>query len=389
MRIDHIATPIEYSAPQHVRDIVAGIGRTEDVRFSPSNRRLALAGFIKNKIAVLDVSISACQESTTVALTGAAAISSAYLKGPHGLDFIDDERLLVANRDGRACIFELPPGLAGSHELAPLAIIGDDIRTPGSVAVVRREQGVCEALICNNYAHRVTRHLLDAGAGYSIKGREVLLKKWLHIPDGICVSNEGQWIAVSNHTTRTVLLYENNPSLNASSDPHGVLRRAKYPHGLRFTSDDRYIVVAGGGSPCLNIYAKGDSTWHGVRDPLLSVRVLTKEAYLRGRHNPMEGGPKGVDIHSPTNTLVTTCESQPLAFFDLATILGAAPVSGMHSAGEARTEDSGYVRFEDRLHNRKPLKVSYELHRGQIAAAIEWCFDRARASVRTLLSLTS
>jgi hypothetical protein len=229
---------------------------------------------------------------------------------------------------------------------------------------------------------------LDAGAGYSIMGREVLLKKWLHIPDGICVSNERQWIAVSNHATRTVLLYENNPSLNGSSDPHGVLRRTKYPHGLRFTSDDRYIVVAGGGSPCLNIYAKGDSTWHGVRDPLLSVRVLTEEAYLRGRHNPMEGGPKGVDIHSPTNTLVTTSESQPLAFFDLATILGAAPVSAMRSAGETRAEDSSYWFFEGWRRHRKSSKVNYALHRARTAAAIEWCFDRVLKSVRTIWNPT-
>lgn len=389
MRVHHVASPIEYSAPRHVRDIVASIGRTEDIRFSPSNRRLALAGFIKNRIAIFEVSISVREGSTSVALTAGTVISSAFLKGPHGLDFIDEARLLVANRDGRACIFEVHPGLAGNHELAPIAIMGDDIRTPGSVAVVRKERGVCEVLICNNYAHRVTRHLVDASAGCSINGREVLLKKWLHVPDGVCVSSGRQWIAVSNHTTRTVLLYENNSSLNGSSDPQGVLRRTKYPHGLRFTSDDRHILVAGGGSPFLNIYSRGNATWRGVRDPLLSVRVLTEEAYLRGRHNPMEGGPKGIDIHGPTNTLVTTCESQPLAFFDLTTILGAAPGSRTSNAGEARTEDSSCLLSEDRLRNQKSLTVSNELHRGQIAAGIGWCLDRARASVRTLLSLTS
>jgi hypothetical protein len=40
-----IAPEIDYDAPQHVRDAVVALGRTEDVKFSPSNRRMAVAGF--------------------------------------------------------------------------------------------------------------------------------------------------------------------------------------------------------------------------------------------------------------------------------------------------------------------------------------------------------
>ena len=125
-------------------------------------------------------------------------------------DFIDDENILVANREGEPCIFKLPLGATGNYELEPLAVIrSDEILAPGSCAVINTENGLCEALICNNYAHRVTSHLLDSNAGYSTKSDKVLLRRWLDIPDGICVSKDTQWIAVSNHNTHAVLLYKN------------------------------------------------------------------------------------------------------------------------------------------------------------------------------------
>jgi DNA-binding beta-propeller fold protein YncE len=361
MQIDHVVHKIDYTASQHVRDVVASLGRTEDVRFSPSNRRLAVAEFGKNKITVFEVSIAASQNLKNISLIGVAEISSAYLSCPHGLDFIDDEKILVTSREGQACIFELPLGAMGSYELAPLAVIRSaDVLTPGSVAVIRKEEGLYEALICNNYAHSVTRHLLNLDARYSINNDEVLLKKWLDIPDGICVSREKLWIAVSNHGTKAVLVYENNASLNVLSGPVGILRRTNYPHGLRFTSDGRFILVADAGSPHVNIYETNDSDWRGVRDPLLSFRVLKNEDFLRGRHNREEGGPKGIDINNANNIFVTTCESQPLAFFDLAAVLESSCFGGT-----GVTSSFNYVGGKS-AHNWLPdqsaLEVNCELH---------------------------
>jgi DNA-binding beta-propeller fold protein YncE len=320
MQFDYLASPIAYSAPKHVHNAILSLGRTEDVRFSPSNQRLAVAAFLKNKITVFEISVTASDSSKSIALTGATNISSTFLNSPHGIDFIDDERIVVANRDGRVCIFELPPNAIESCELAPVAILKSDIiLTPGSVAVIRNGGGLCEALICNNYANCVTKHLLDLSDQYPPS--KVLLKQWLNVPDGISLSKERRWIAISNHGTHAVLLYENKPSLNALSAPDGILRRTNYPHGLRFTSDANFILVADAASPCVNIYEKGDTDWRGVRDPIRSIRVLNNEDFLRGRHNPEEGGPKGIDVHDAQRVLVTTCECQPLAFFDLAAVL--------------------------------------------------------------------
>src|SRR5262249_14332687 len=230
MQIDYLAHRIDYSASQHVLNAVLSLGRTEDIKFSPSNQRLAVAAFRKNKITVFEISVTASNSSKSIALTSATNISSTYLKSPHGIDFIDDERIIVANRDGQACIFELPPNAIETCELTPVAILkSDGIFTPGSVAVFRNEDGLCEALICNNSTNCVTRHLLDLREEETPS--KVLLKKWLDIPDGITLSKERRWIAISNHETHSVLLYENKPSLNALSAPDGILRSINYPHG--------------------------------------------------------------------------------------------------------------------------------------------------------------
>jgi inositol phosphorylceramide mannosyltransferase catalytic subunit len=383
VKTDYIAPQIDYTAPQCVRDVVASLGRTEDIRFSPSNRRLAIAEFLKNKITVFEVSISAGQNSKSIVLTSAAAISSPCLSSPHGLDFIDDERILVANRDGQACIFELPLGATGSHDLAPVAVIrSDDVSTPGSVVVTRRDDGLHEALICNNYVNKVTRHLLDLSAGYSVTNSEVLLKKWLNIPDGICVSKEKQWIAVSSHGTHAVLLYENNASLNKSSSPLGILRRITYPHGVRFTSDGRFALVADGGSPYVNIYEKGRSDWRGVRDPLLSFRILKSDDFSRGQfgrsgYNPEEGGAKGIDIHHAMNILAMTCERRALTFFDLAAILDDHRLGRREVPSSAKSaHKSPYLVRQNWRRARDGLEVSYQLYLRRIRSALRSVFWR-------------
>ena len=251
---------IDYWAPQHVRDAIASLGRTEDLRFSPSHRRLAVAGFSQNKITVFEVSIAGSENSKNIVLTAMADITSPYLKSPHGLDFIDDEKILVANRDGEACIFELPANPSGSFELVPSAIIrSEDIFTPGSVAVIRNDQSINEALICNNYSDCVTRHVLDSAVASATNKGEVLLWRAIAIPDGIGVSEAGEWIAVSNHGRGVVFVYRNNPSLNQLSLPVSILLGTNCPHGLRFASDDRFILVADAGSPLCECLREGRS----------------------------------------------------------------------------------------------------------------------------------
>lgn len=361
-----IAPEIDYDAPSHVRDAVASLGRTEDVRFSPSNRRMAVAGFGENKISVFDLSIETSGHSRRIAMTGVAEISSKHLDHPHGVDFIDDETIVVANRYGRPCVFRLPAGAAGRHQLEPVVVIeSDDISSPGSVAVVRNEPGPSEALICNNYVHTVTRHCLDLAAARSTKN-EILLGKWLDIPDSICVSTDRQWIAVSNHNSHAIFLYENDQSLDASARPDGILR-SYYPHGVRFTSDGRFILGASAGSPYVNVYEAGAAGWRGVRSPLMSFRVLDADDFTRGQDGRRaDGGAKGIDIDNAANVLVTTCEIRPLAFFDLAAVLEGATGLQRKANRPANSEASpskGWLRIQN------AVQIAYDLYLRQTSEA--------------------
>ena len=383
MHIEDVAPKIGFFGPQHVRKAVSSLERTEDVRFSPNNRRLAVAGFEKNTISVFEVSIADSLNSKCVILTDVAQFSSPCLNNPHGLDFIDDDNILVANRSGQACIFELPPNAAGSFELAPLAIIrSDNIQTPGSVAVLRNERGHHEALICNNYSHRITKHPLHLDHTTS-KG-EVLLKKWLNIPDGISVSKRGEWIAVSNHGTHAVLLYENASSLNELSSPIGILRGTDYPHGLRFTLDGRFIFVADAGAPYVNIYERRGSDWRGLHSPFLSMKVLDDEEFLRGRYNAEEGGPKGIEVNETLNVIVSTCESRPLDFFDLGAVLDGAYANRKKQPSRSATVGDKSAYRSICLRNLKVLAVRYQLNLWRIKKRVRYARNGFLRTVRRL-----
>ena len=318
---------IQYLAEQSVTDAVGALGRTEDVRFSPSERRLAVASFHRNRIVVFDIDIGSSSGATQVALTGGVELSSPALKLPHGLDFIDDDTLIVTSRGSDVALFKLPPGekIVRTYEVLPIARWSANGKThlnaPGSVAVTHVAEDLREVLICNNDGHTITRHLLDGDATGPIRNSEILLHKYLSVPDGVAMSRDRRWIAVSNHTTHNVLLYENSPTLNSEAEPSGILRGVRYPHGLRFSEDGRHLFVADAGAPYLHIYAQDPDQWGGVRHPLATVRVMDEAVFQRGRHNPEEGGPKGLDLDSSSNLLVVTSECQPLTFFNLPALL--------------------------------------------------------------------
>jgi len=55
--------------------------------------------------------------------------------------------------------------------------------------------------------------------------------------------------------------------------------------------------------------------------------VLDDDTFNRGRANPQEGGPKGLDLDRSGKVMAVTCEEQALAFFSLADVTGAEELS--------------------------------------------------------------
>ena len=317
---------VDYTPSPEVRRAIAGLGRTEDIRFSPNNRRLAIAEFDHNQIAVLDIEIGLHGRRPHVMLTGGVQVRSTSLKQPHGVDFIDDETIIVASRGGNVALFRLPEGTADVHTVdrVPFEVwpVGPTnfLETPGTVSVTALERGAYEVLVCDTTAHMVSRHVMDSGVGGRVQ-HDVLLRKSLLIPDGAAISPDRHWIAVSNHATHTVLMYENSTTLNPDAEPVGILRRVLAPHGLRFTSDGQHVLVADAEAPQIHVYSCERNDWRGVRNPSATVTIMDDETFRKGHSGPGQGGPKGVDIDAGSHIVAVTSHYQPLAFFHLATLL--------------------------------------------------------------------
>jgi DNA-binding beta-propeller fold protein YncE len=302
---------------------MANLGRTEDVQFSPNNRRLAIAGFKENKVLILDIKIKTAKSKILVLCEDWLEITSPSFNYPHGLFWIDSSTLIVANRGGEVPIIKIPSKKPDSKtvEIIPIETImrgRDLLHSPGSVSVSKISRDLYDAVICNNYAHNVSRHLLDGRNNFAPKGSCRLLAKGLDVPDSISHSHSGEWLAVSNHHTNSVFIFKNDNSLDDESEPIGTLQGMSYPHGLRFSHDDSYIFVADAGAPLVHVYKRDDRCWwSGNHLPVYDLRIIDDETFGRGRTNPQEGGPKGIDLSSDDHVLVASCEEEPIVFYDV------------------------------------------------------------------------
>ena len=313
---------ISFVPSDGVKTALANLGRTEDVQFSPDDRRLAIAGYNNSKILILDVKIKTAKDKILIKCEDWLEITSPSFDHPHGLFWIDGSTLIIANRSAEAPIIKIPSEKPDSRtvEIMPIETIRrgrDLLRSPGSVSVSKIGQDLYDVVICNNYANNVSRHLLDGRDNFALKGSCRLLAKGLDVPDGISHSHSGEWIAVSNHDKNAVFIYRNDNSVDEESEPTGKLRGMSYPHGLRFSHDDRYIFVADAGAPLVHVYKMDHRRWSGKHFPVHGLRVIDDEAFTRGHVNHSEGGPKGIALTGDDRILVASCEEEPIVFFDV------------------------------------------------------------------------
>jgi hypothetical protein len=315
---------LKYQATPEVQQMLSRMRRTEDLRLSPSGRLLAIAGFCSDRLILFRLRLETTAGIPEIRIMDYLQFTSPALSHPHGITFFDEHTVVIANRTGKVSFFRVPPmgDQQKSFNLKPLRVLGSSpftrLHSPGSLDTYKTGEGRYRLLICNNYADVVTEAEVRLNGSLSVRKHRVLLRKSLQIPDGICVSADRRWIAVSNHVPGTLYIYRNTPDLGVSSDPVAELRGMDCPHGVRFTDDGRKIVVVDSADPTLCVYACGAGGWSGTMRPEKVVRVLDDETFQRGRYNVEEGGPKGIDINEAAGILAMTCEHQPLTFYDLA-----------------------------------------------------------------------
>jgi hypothetical protein len=334
-----------YDAPAAVHDVIATIGRTEDISLSPDNRRLVILDYFGRRLFVFSIRIESAAPSPRVTLPDFAVMASDSLREPHGVAFLDNDHVVVCNRAADVGVYRVP--VPGEHprerRAEPLArirghgLFSARVLTPGSVDSHEVAPNRYRLLICNNHWNAVTAHRVSLGRSIRISNEGVLLDHRLKIPDGVSISGDGAWIAVSNHVDGEVLVYGNTPSLHRTSPPAASLGGIICPHGVRFTSDGR-LLVADAGSPYLHVFESRNGRWSGVQGPAKSVRVVDEETFYSGRYDAREGGIKGIELDRGDRVLVTTHKRDVLGFYDLAGLLSGSHEVDVDEMAELRRQ---------------------------------------------------
>jgi hypothetical protein len=329
--VDDYGVRIVLDAPELVHGTIRRLGRVEDLAFSPNNGLLALATFERNSIGICNIDITVVGSRPRVEISKVVEYWSSSLNEPHGVDFLDDRTVVVANRGGDVTVLRLPTDddACERAELTRIELpMGDgfeQVGKPSALTIVKNPGNWIEVLVCNNSGHTVTIHELGNDP-LSVKRSDVLLHRYLELPDGVAVDADSQWIAVSSNDGHRVMLYKRSRSLHEKSDPNAILLGAHHPHGLRFSLDGRHLFVADGYNPFVHVYARDGETWRGVQHPIASVRVRDDDAYQRAvlTRGHWNAGPKGLDLDRRGIVLAISFVTEPLAFFDARAILAGS-----------------------------------------------------------------
>lgn len=317
--------PREIDATPEIRAAIESLGRCEDVSFSPDGARLAIAAFGLGQVAVLDIGRTA-EPTAPMPITGFTTISSAQFVKPHGVAFIGN-RLMVADRETGVFAFDAPQPVLGvsAADAAPSFVLPTDapvrIASAGSVRVAALDDGIFEVVVCSNYLQRLTRHFVDTQEMRSLCNEILLTGGHLHMPDGVAISNDRRWLAVASPQVSSVLIYDFAADFTPTTVPAARIPCGSNPHGLTFTHDDHWLLVADADLPNMHVLGCG-SGWGGGDGPQQTIRVTDDATYALFSDTPGEGGPKGVAVH-PDGRLVAVCaQTWPLRFYSLTQLTG-------------------------------------------------------------------
>ena len=303
--------------------------RVEDVKFSPSGRALAI---VATKGIVLLVAVDV--HSRPIRISQPTELHSTSLSSPHGIDFLSEDVIVVANRAGCVTFYRIPAVNEGEERTTVAPVYSMDsiwfgrkgtkrklrIRDiscgPGSVRVHRKELFVC----CNN-SNTVTTHTYEMRQG-AIDTQEgsIVAQDGLEIPDGVALSRDGRWMAVSDHDHNRVVVYRRSDHTQSC-----VLRDVdlRYPHGLCFDRAGRRLYVADAGTRHVHVFATSAEWDEPMNSSAFKLLAVEPDAFhrthegLAAEYRALEGGIKGIDVDPTGRIVATTCRHQILRFFEI------------------------------------------------------------------------
>jgi hypothetical protein len=309
---------------------------------------LAVVDFTRNRIVLFTIALHDTDAVGTprVELREYTVLRSDSFSQPHGVAFLGNDHLVVCNRAADVCLFRLPAvdDARREHNLRPQQLISGKglwrpkVKTPGSVDGYATGANRYRVLVCNNHWHFISAHAMTPDGTEKTEHHGIIIQHSLKIPDGVSISHDRAWIAVSNHVDGEILIFANGPELDRHTAPVAVLKGIVCPHGVRFTPCGR-VLVADAASQYLHVFESDEGRWDGTCLPARSLRLLDDETFYDGRYDSREGGLKGLDIDASGRVLVTTHQLGVLEFYDLQALLardGVADPEQMARLGQER-----------------------------------------------------
>jgi hypothetical protein len=284
--------------------------RTEDIKFSPSGKKLAIASYTLGSIFIFDIYI----DGNNISVLDYYEVKCNDYKSFHGIDWINENVIIISSRSSCLCpIVKLP--LKNPNriiKLKPVKMIENYMAGSSAVKVLNLDDNLIELFFSSSSLNIVSKHTLNKNT-FEIIEENIILEK-LSCPDAINISNDKKWIAISNHNKSNVLIYKNE-NINKNSVPSAILRSENliFPHGLCFYNNNLFLTDAGSNN--IFVFKNINGDWCGDISAEFSIEPMSIEDYNISKINPKEGGAKGLDIFG--NILAITSGNCPLTFFSL------------------------------------------------------------------------
>ncbi|WP_234570552.1 hypothetical protein [Rhodohalobacter sp. 614A] len=316
---------LEYRASDEIRNVINQIGRTEDIKFSPGARSFIIAEFLANTLHLFTFEIDRTISPSGISIMGYSKITSPDIKNPHGVCFLNEEWIVVSNRSAGVSIFKLPEpdGEINNYELSAEKVISgkglftSKVSTPGSVHSHQISENKFRIFVCNNHRHTITSHVINLENGVKVKNEGILIENSLRFPDGITVSLDGKWIAISNHDYGQVAIYENSGELNKKTSPAVALDGPVCPHGIRFSPDAKKLYVADAATQYVYFFESEDGNWSRVKNSPKALKLVDDDQFYYGKTGVKEGGVKGIDIDRSNAFLILTHRMEVVGLYDV------------------------------------------------------------------------
>lgn len=317
--------------------------RSEDVRFSPSGRLMAVVA-TEGCLLLFSVDL----EARPIRVKGEVEFRSTHLVITHGVEFLSEDVVAVVNRNANLVFFRIPPVSEwhGVQQLTPIHEVFSPLfgRTgvkrqlrdrelycgPGSI---RKLDGIL--FVTCNYMNTVSTfsYELDA-AGLRVQEGVVVAHEGLSVVDGIAVSDDGRFMALSDHDHHRVAIYQRDGYSKDASVEEKLQARFQpacslldidmhFPHGLRFDLAGKVLYAVDAGGRYIQVFATEDNWQTDMHGSTVKTFGIDEDAFTKSqmavpeKHRLVEGGGKGLDIDPSGRILVVTCRNQSLRFFGI------------------------------------------------------------------------